>query len=63
MVKIKCPNCGRILGDTEKPLNCNFNCRSCKKTVKICIKIANFNDYLQFKPQKEAKWKNHNQEV
>lgn len=55
MVKIKCPNCGRILGDTEKPLNCQLNCRGCKKTVKIRVKIANFNDYIKIKAKKEAK--------
>ena len=55
-IKIRCPKCGRILGDTNKSVFCNFNCKNCKKSVKIALKIANFNDYIKFKPKnKEAK--------
>ena len=53
--KILCPNCRRVLGDTDKSLDCNFNCRGCKKTVKIRLKIANFNDYIKNNTKKETK--------
>lgn len=45
-MKIKCPKCGRILGDTDKSLDANINCRSCKKAVRVKIKIARAADYL-----------------
>lgn len=44
--KIKCPNCGRILGDTEDSLKANFNCRGCKQTVQINIQVAKSADYF-----------------
>lgn len=47
MTKIICPNCGRILGDTTKSLDCNFNCRGCKQTVNIKIIMAKTNDYFK----------------
>lgn len=47
MIKIRCPNCGRIIGDTEKGLDCNFNCRGCKKTVPIKIYVAKSTDYFK----------------
>ena len=61
--KILCPNCHRILGDTDRSLDCNFNCRGCKKTVKIKLKVANYRDYIKYNAKKEARWKNHSQEV
>lgn len=54
VTRIICPNCKRILGDTDKSVDCNMNCRGCKKTVHIDIKIASFADYINIKP-KEAK--------
>lgn len=50
-MKIKCPKCGRIIGDTEKSIDCNFNCRGCKNTVHIKIVMARSTDY--FKQGKE----------
>lgn len=44
--KIKCPNCGRILGDTDRSLDCRFNCRGCKETVSVKVRIAPSFDYL-----------------
>jgi len=56
VTRIICPNCKRILGDTDKSVDCNMNCRGCKKTVHIDIKIASFADYINIKPiKKEAK--------
>lgn len=54
-IKIICPNCKRILGDTDKTVDCNFNCRGCKKTVHIKMKVANFADYIKTNAKKEAK--------
>ncbi len=54
-IKIICPNCKRILGDTDKTVDCNFNCRGCKKTVHIKMKVANFADYIKPNAKKEAK--------
>lgn len=45
-MRITCPNCGRILGDTKDSINANINCRGCKKTVSIKIKFAKTADYL-----------------
>lgn len=48
-VRIICPNCKRILGDTDKSIDCNMNCRGCKKTVRIIMKVVSFADYLNVK--------------
>lgn len=47
MTKIYCPKCHRILGDTEKSLNCNLNCRWCKCAVRVNIKMAKTTDYFR----------------
>lgn len=56
-VKIKCPQCARILGDTERSLDANFNCRGCKETVRISIQVAHAADYLpkDFNQKEEKK--------
>lgn len=54
-VRIICPNCKRILGDTDTSIDCNMNCRGCKSTVHIKMKVVNFNDYLNNKAKKETK--------
>lgn len=46
-IKITCPECGRILGDTDDSLDCNFNCRGCKNTVHVKMTIAHAADYLK----------------
>ena len=55
MHRIICPNCKRILGDTDTSIDCNMNCRGCKKTVHISMKIVNFKDYIKNNAKKEAK--------
>lgn len=55
-VRIICPNCKRILGDTDKTIDCRINCRGCKKTVDIKIKfISGFSDYLKDNAKKGGK--------
>lgn len=54
-VRIICPNCKRILGDTNRSIDCNMNCRGCKKTVRICMKIVSYKDYIKNNVKKEAK--------
>lgn len=53
VARIYCPNCKRVLGDTDTSLDCNFNCRGCKKTVHCKITVTSFKDYL-IKARKEA---------
>lgn len=53
MTKIRCPNCGRILGDTTQSLDCNFNCRDCKHTVAIKIVMAKTTDYFKYKEEND----------
>lgn len=54
-IRIICPNCKRILGDTDKPIDCRMNCRGCKKTVQIRMKVVNYADYIKNNAKKEAK--------
>lgn len=54
-IRIICPKCKRILGDTDKSIDCNMNCRGCKSTVHIRMEVANFSDYIKNKAKKEAK--------
>lgn len=52
-MKIKCPNCGRILGDTTRSVDCNFNCRGCHKTVRIKVNMAeSYEDVLRNRKEK-----------
>lgn len=53
--RIICPKCKRILGDTDKSVDCNMNCRGCKSTVYINIKVASFADYINNNNKKEKK--------
>lgn len=46
-IRIICPKCKRILGDTDKSIDCRMNCRGCKSTVDIKIKVASFADYVK----------------
>lgn len=46
MIKIKCPKCGRILGDTKDSIDCTINCKDCG-AQRIIIKVAKF-DYAKF---------------
>lgn len=54
--KINCPNCGRILGDTNESMDARLNCRGCKQTVDIKIRVAHCADYLA-KENKEGEKK------
>lgn len=54
-IRIICPKCKRILGDTDKSLDCRMNCRGCKSTVNIKIEVASFADYIKNNAKKEAK--------
>lgn len=55
MVKIYCPNCRRILGDTNTSIDANLNCPGCRKTVKIKLKVATMQDFLENTNQKGSK--------
>lgn len=45
-IKIYCPSCGRILGDTEKSIDCQINCPRCK-TQRIKMKVARLSDFYE----------------
>lgn len=45
-VRIVCPKCGRILGDTDKSIDCNVNCPRCK-AVRIKMRVTTFSDYIR----------------
>lgn len=49
-MKINCPKCGRVIGDTERSLDAHINCKRCGEQ-KISIRTANFNDYLKGQTQ------------
>lgn len=54
-IKIYCPKCKRILGDTEKSIDANINCRGCKTTQHIRMTIQSICDFYELTPKKEAK--------
>ena len=43
-IKIKCPKCGWILGDTDKSVDCVLNCPKCN-AVKIKMTVMSFAEY------------------
>jgi phage FluMu protein Com len=45
-VKIRCPKCGWVLGDTTKSVDCVLNCPKCN-AVQVKIKVASFDDYIK----------------
>lgn len=45
-IKIKCPKCGWILGDTEKSLDCVLNCPKCN-AVKVKMNVISFSEYYK----------------
>lgn len=48
-MKIKCPKCHRILGETNQSLDAQINCKNCKTGVDVHIKIARSTDYFKLK--------------
>lgn len=51
-MRIVCPVCGRVLGDTVKSIDCNINCRGCRKPVAIKMNVKTMRvDYL---PEKKG---------
>lgn len=45
-LKIICPNCNHVLGDTNHSMEADLNCRFCKQTVRVKIKYVTTADYL-----------------
>lgn len=54
MAKIRCPKCGRILGDTRKSIDCNLNCRGCKQVVQVKLVMASTTDYFKHKEKQNG---------
>jgi len=44
-IAIKCPKCGRTLGDTDTSIKARINCKRCG-AQDINIKVATFDGYL-----------------
>lgn len=44
VVKIRCPKCGWILGDTDKSIDCVINCPKCN-AVKVKMRVVTFAEY------------------
>lgn len=53
-IKIKCPKCGWILGDTEKSIDCVLNCPKCN-AVRVKMNVVSFSDYYKSILEKESK--------
>lgn len=53
LIKIYCPNCGRILGDTEQSIDANINCRGCKTTQHIVMEVKRISDYYKLNTKEE----------
>lgn len=43
-IKIRCPKCNWILGDTDKSIDCVLNCPKCN-AVKIKMTVTSFAEY------------------
>ena len=43
-VKIRCPKCGWVLGDTTKSIDCVMNCPKCN-AVKVKMEVKSFDLY------------------
>lgn len=59
-VKIHCPKCGRVLGDTDKSVDgLRINCHGCKAAVTIDLVMPEmgFYDFLAKKEKEDDKSK------
>ena len=54
LIKIYCPNCGRILGDTEQSIDANINCRGCKTTQHIKMTVRSLCDFYGLKTKEDS---------
>lgn len=52
LIKITCPKCGWILGDTDKSVDCVINCPKCN-AVHIRMEVASFKEYDDLIKRKE----------
>ena len=52
-IRITCPNCGRVLGDTLESIDAVLNCNGCKKHVSIRMNVVKFKDYFEETIKKE----------
>lgn len=46
-IKLTCPKCGRILGDTNESIDAILNCNGCKEHVRIRMRVVRFKDYFE----------------
>lgn len=43
-IKLNCPKCGWVLGDTEQSVDCVINCPKCN-AVRVRMTVTNFREY------------------
>lgn len=53
-IRITCPNCGRILGDTDKSIDAVINCAGCKQRAHIRMAVVSFRDYFEQNNKQES---------
>lgn len=56
MTNIKCPKCGRVLGETNKSLDAILICKGCKQKVSVNLDVLT-TDYFNFNANNERKTK------
>lgn len=52
IVRIHCPKCGWILGDTDKSIDCTLNCPKCN-AVEVKMNVISFSDYYKLNEEEE----------
>lgn len=55
MIKLRCPKCHRILGESRQSFDGCLNCRWCKETVSLKVVKAQTTDYFTFHKIKGGK--------
>lgn len=45
-MKITCPKCSRVIGDTQSNLDAHINCKRCGEQ-EIHVRTATFKDYIK----------------
>lgn len=53
-ITIKCPKCGRALGDTAQSIDANINCKRCG-VQHIKFTVTNHADYLKGETNDKSK--------
>lgn len=52
MTSLKCPNCNRYLGETDRSIDAKLFCKGCKQKVRVKIDKILTTDYFNYKEEK-----------